>query len=111
MKKIALGAALLLFPLSGLAFAGPGGEIAKGLWGTPLGRFLMVILGVLLFPLFLYVFVKERIAERRTLRDLEFVAREAPEFDWLMLRRRVQECFSQVHRAWSWGMLPRRCSG
>jgi predicted lipid-binding transport protein (Tim44 family) len=45
--------------------------------------------------------VKERLAAKRALADLAFMAQRSPHFDWLKLRQRAQDCFARVHSAWT----------
>lgn len=82
------------------AFAGPGGEIASAVLKNPVGRVIVILLTILLAPWILYIIIKERIAERKTLNDLKVLAAHHGEFDWLTLKERVIEAFHRVHSAW-----------
>lgn len=83
------------------AFAGPGGKIASAAFRTPWGRVVLGFLVVLFLPLFLYVWIKEAIAVRRSLRDLQRLAQVDERFDWLALKDRITDAFHRVHAAWS----------
>ena len=83
-----------------VAMAGPGGKIAKALAQTFWGKVAMVILVIVALPIATYVLLKEYRAKKRALNDLAVVARINPDFDWIKLRRRIQDCFYRVHTAW-----------
>jgi hypothetical protein len=91
---------LLVFVSPDSALAAPGGKIVSGLFKTPWGRVLLAILVVVFSPLIAYVMIKEKIAEKRTLKTLKELARQDPLFDWLTLRDRVTDCYHRVHTAW-----------
>ena len=82
------------------ALAGPGGKIANAMFESFWGKVLLIILVIVFLPLILLTLAKEKVAERRTLRDLRFMAKRSPSFDWLKVRQRVQDCFSRIHAAW-----------
>lgn len=88
----------VLLPLP--ALAGPGGKIVSAAFRTPWGKVVLGLLALVLLPLIVYVGVKEWRAERRARADLKLLARTRPEFDWLALKDRAQECFHRVHHAW-----------
>lgn len=94
-------AVLALLAVAEPALAGPGGKIARAVFESFWGRVLLGALTVLLLPLVLWVVVKERIAAKRALADLAFMARRSPLFEWLKLRERVTDCFSRIHAAWT----------
>ncbi len=89
---------LLFYPT--IAFAGPGGKIAKAIAETFWGKVILIGLVVFFLPLILLVLFKEQRAKRRVLNDLKVVARVSPDFDWIKLRKRIQDCFHRVHAAW-----------
>jgi hypothetical protein len=82
------------------AFAGPGGYVARALFESFWGRLLLGVLTIVLLPIILWVVMKEKLAERRTLADLRYMARLTPTFDWLKVRQRAIDCFCRVHAAW-----------
>ncbi len=82
------------------ALAGPGGKIASAAFGTFWGRILLAALTVFFLPLIIYVLIREKIAERRTRRDLAFMARRDPLFNWMKIQERVKDCFYRVHSGW-----------
>ncbi len=82
------------------AFAGPGGKIASALFESFWGKVLLVGLVIFFLPLIIYSVVKEKMAEKRALRDLKYMARFSPAFDWLKIRERVTDCVHRVHDAW-----------
>src|SRR5689334_6525190 len=61
------------------ALAGPGGQIVSAAFRTPLGRVLLAILVVLLSPWIIYCYVREQIAVRRSLRDLQVLVKVSDE--------------------------------
>ncbi|QTA79794.1 NTF2-like domain-containing protein [Desulfonema limicola] len=83
------------------SFAGPGGKIAKVIATTLLGKVILAVLTIIFLPLILYVWLREKLAERRTLKDLAFMAKYSPNFEWLRAKERILDCFYRIHRAWS----------
>src|SRR5690348_3032450 len=70
------------------ALAGPGGKIARAVFETFWGKVLLGVLTIVFLPLIVMVMVKEKLAERRALRDLRYMGQLAPQFDWLKIRER-----------------------
>jgi len=81
-------------------FAGPGGKIARTVAETFWGRVILIALFIIVSPIIVYVLLKEHMAKKRVLKDLKIVARVSPDFDWIKLRKRIQDCFYRVHAAW-----------
>jgi hypothetical protein len=101
MKKILLfslfaGLLIIIEP----AFAGPGGKIASAVFDTFWGRVVIVLLSIIFFPLIIYMLVWEKISERRTRKDLRFMAGYDATFDWLKVQERAKDCFYRVHSGW-----------
>jgi hypothetical protein len=82
------------------AFAGPGGRIARAVAETFWGRVILIGLAIIFLPLTIYILLKENRAKKRVLSDLQVVARVSSDFDWIKLRKRIQDCFHRVHAAW-----------
>jgi hypothetical protein len=82
------------------AYAAPGGKIVSGLFKTTVGRIILAVLVVVLSPVIAYVMIKEKIAEKRTLKLLKQISKSNPNFDWLPLRDRITDCYHRVHAAW-----------
>lgn len=80
--------------------AGPGGSIVKAATHTFWGRVVLGLLVLFFLPLITYILLKEALAERRTRKDLRFMARHSVLFDWLNLQARVKDCFFRVHSSW-----------
>jgi len=80
--------------------AGPGGSIAKAAVNSFWGRIGLGIAFVVLSPIIAYVLIKEAKAKKRTLQDLAFLKNHSPQFDWLKIKLRIQDCFVRVHSAW-----------
>ena len=89
---------MLFYPA--FVFAGPGGKIARAVAETFWGKVILGGLVILFLPLIIYVLVKEYRAKKRVLRDLATVAKASPDFDWIKMRKRIQDCFHRVHAAW-----------
>ena len=89
---------ILFYPA--FAFAGPGGKIAKVIATTFWGKVILIGLTMFFLPLIIYTLLKEHRAKKRVLNDLKVVARVSPDFDWIKLRKRIQDCFYRVHAAW-----------
>ena len=91
---------LMLFIIIEPAIAGPGGRIASAVFETFLGRVIFGTLLIIFLPLIVYVFIKEKIAERRARKDLSFMATYSPIFELLKIQERVKDCFLRVHSGW-----------
>lgn len=96
---IAITAICLIFAMP--SFAGPGGKIAKVIAKSFWGKVVLVVLTIIFLPLILYVWLREKFAERRTMKDLAFMAKYSPDFEWLRAKERILDCFYRIHRAWS----------
>ena len=100
-KILACVALFLLFVcFSEPAFAGPGGKIASAVFDTFLGKIVLGLLTVFFLPLILLMVFREKMAERRSRKDLKFMAKHHSNFDWLMLKHRAKDCFMKVHSGW-----------
>lgn len=82
------------------ALAGPGGKIASAAFETFWGRVALGALVIVFLPMILYVMATEKLAERRTMKDLRFMAGHSSTFDWLKIRERAKDCFLRVHSGW-----------
>ena len=89
---------LLCFPV--FVFAGPGGKIAKAVIGTFWGKVIFAGLFIVFLPFIILTLVKEHFAKKRALKDLRIIATLSPDFDWIKMRKRIQDCFFRVHAAW-----------
>jgi len=89
---------LLFYPT--FAFAGPGGKIARAVAETFWGKVIFVGITIFFLPLIIYMLLKEHSAKKRVINDLKVLARVSPDFDWIKLRKRIQDCFYRVHAAW-----------
>jgi hypothetical protein len=96
ITAIAAVAAISLEP----AVAGPGGFIAKAAFESFWGKLALAALTLVFLPLIVWVFLKEKRAEKRARRDLRFMAAHATAFDWILIKERVTDCFHRVHGAW-----------
>lgn len=92
--------ALVIFLSPESAWAAPGGKIVSGLFKTTWGKVLLAVLCIIFLPLIVYVLIKERLAEKRTLKHLKRLAAFDRSFDWLKLKERVTDCYHRVHAAW-----------
>jgi hypothetical protein len=98
LATCALVSALLVYPES--AFAGPGGMIAKELLDRLWGKVLLGILVVVFLPLIILILLQTKIAERRAMKDLRFMAAYSSKFEWLKIFERAKDCFYRVHSGW-----------
>lgn len=80
--------------------AGPGGKVASAVFESFWGRIALLLLTIIFLPLILYTVIKENIAERKTRKDLRFMAGYSPLFEWLKIQERVKDCFYRVHSGW-----------
>jgi hypothetical protein len=81
--------------------AGPGGKILRELFDTPLGKLVGVLLFIIFFPIIAYNYINEKLAVRRTRRDLQQLAAKQPVlFNWFDMKNRMTDVFERVHYAW-----------
>ena len=76
--------------------AGPGGKLARVMFETFWGKVLLVILVILLSPLILYTVIKEKLGERRARKNLRYMAKDDPNFEWLNIVQRATDCFHRM---------------
>ncbi|PTY38440.1 hypothetical protein BGP77_12065 [Saccharospirillum sp. MSK14-1] len=91
---------LSLLVLCEPAFAGPGGKIASAAFESFWGRIGLFILTIIFLPLIIYVSMREKLAERRTQKDLRFMSMHSPDFEWLKIQERLKDCFFRIHSSW-----------
>lgn len=82
------------------AVAGPGGKIASAAFETFLGKAILGVLTIIFLPFIIYVFLREKLAERRARKDLRFMAAYSSNFEWLKIQERAKDCFFRVHSGW-----------
>jgi hypothetical protein len=104
-KKRLLGMCLIFLIIAFIfiqpAYAGPGSQIAKDMVRTFWGKMILGLLSIVLLPTGIYLFIKQQLAELRAFRDLRYMARHDPNFEWNQAKERFIDCFYQVHSAWS----------
>jgi hypothetical protein len=104
-KKRLLGICLIFLIVAFIfiqpAYAGPGGEVAKAMAKTFWGKVALGLLSLVLLPIGIYLFIKQQLAERRAYRDLHYMVRYDPNFEWVRAKERMIDCFYRVHKAWS----------
>ncbi len=104
MSRTYISAFILILFISLLsiesAVAGPGGKIASAAFETFWGRIILGGLAIVLLPLILYTWIREKLSERRALSDLRFMARYSTCFDWLAIQQRLKDCFFRIHSSW-----------
>jgi len=91
------------------AYAGPGGHIAKVLANTFWGKMVLGLLALILLPLGIYLYIKQKLAELRVYKDLKFVAQYDPNFEWLQVKERIVDCFYRIHSIWKEEELAETC--
>jgi hypothetical protein len=103
-KKRLLGICLIFLMVAFIfiqpAYAGPGGQIAKVLAKTFWGKMVLGLLTLILLPVGIYLYIKQKLAERRAYKDLRYMAQHDPNFEWLRAKERILECFYRIHSAW-----------
>jgi len=82
------------------AMAGPGGKIASAVFESFWGKVALVILTIVFLPLIIYILIQEKLSERRSRKDLRFMAGYSPLFEWLKIQERAKDCFFRVHSGW-----------
>ena len=104
-KKKLLGGCLIflivVFIFIQPAYAGPGGEVAKALANTFWGKLVLGLLSIVLLPIGIFLYIKQQLAERRAYRDLRYMAKYDPNFEWKRAKQRIIDCFYRVHSIWS----------
>jgi len=101
--KVSVVLGVLLVALLSIepAMAMPGGKIASAVFDTPLGKIIWFVIFILLLPFTLYVQVIEKLSERRSKKDLQYMTQYSSLFEWVRIREHVKECFYSVHSGWS----------
>lgn len=102
--------ALALFVFSGVALAGPGGEVAEFFFKTRVGQIIGLILAIIFIPLIVYVWVREKIGVARTRKDLEGLAQRYPWFTWSRIEARVRKALPVLYTEWGKGRLEKSAS-
>lgn len=92
---------ILLIIMIEPAFASPGGKIASAMLQTFWGKIILFFLILLFLPLILYTVIREYLAQRHTLNDLQKLNKINSLFDWVTVQERITESFYQIHTAWS----------
>ncbi len=106
--RMVLAVTLCLFLLlvaTAPVLAGPGGQFAKVVAKTWLGKIVLAILFVVLLPVVLWALVREWVGVRKTRRDLAELATTHDYFDWAQIEARVEEAAAGVGHAWGTGNL------
>jgi hypothetical protein len=102
-KKRFLGICLIFLMVAFIfiqpAYAGPGGQIAKLLAKTFWGKMVLSLLTFILLPVGIYLYIKQKLAERRAYKDLRYMAQHDPNFEWQRVRERILDCFYRIHGA------------
>ena len=101
MKKILLILVFIAFQITELV-AAPGGKIVRDLFDTPLGKVIGVLLLVILFPIIIRSYFKQKKAVKETRTKLGQLTKIDFElFDEINLKNRMTDIFTRVHKAWS----------
>jgi hypothetical protein len=112
-KKRLLGISLIFLMVAFIfiqpAYAGPGGQIAKVLAKTFWGKMVLGLLTFILLPVGIYLYIKQKLAERRAYKDLKYMAQHDPNFKWLRAKARILDCFYRVHSAWKQEDVSKAC--
>jgi len=82
-------------------YAGPGGTIAKAIFKTWWGKVLLTIVGLILFPLIVYVKFREYFAVKKCKQELSKLQLINDDFRWSKLEKTVKQTFERVYLAWS----------
>ena len=82
------------------AYGGPGGQIAKLIANSFWGKMVLSLLSFVLLPMGIYLYIKQKLAERRAYKDLRYMAQYDPNFEWRWAKKRILDCFYQIHSAW-----------
>ncbi len=80
--------------------ASPGGAIASIMFQSFLGKIILSLLIIFFFPIILYTILREYLAQKKTVKDLNKLASINKLFNWLTLQDRIIESFYKVHNAW-----------
>ena len=112
-KKRLLGICLIFLMVAFIfiqpAYAGPGGQIAKLLAKTFWGKMVLGLLTFILLPVGIYLYIKQKAAERRAFKDLRYMAQHDPNFEWLRAKKRILDCFYRIHSAWKEEDVSKAC--
>lgn len=101
MKKLLIILAITAFQVSEM-LAGPGGQIARRLFDTTLGKIALALLCIILLPLIIRSYFKKKKAVNETKAKINQLTKVDFElFDEINLKNRMTDVFSRVHTAWS----------
>jgi len=92
--------ALIVFDIDPM-YAGPGGTVVKAIFKTWWGKVLMSIIAIVLFPLTIYVYLREYFAIRKCKKELLQLGKTNKDFSWLTLDKNVRNIFTRVYIAWN----------
>lgn len=92
--------ALVLFDIDPM-YAGPGGTVVKAIFKTWWGKVLLSILGIIFFPLTIYVYFREYFAVKNCKKQLLELGKRNKDFSWLNLDKNVRNIFNRVYIAWN----------
>lgn len=93
---------LVVFAFSEAAYAAelnPLQEFVRSIWG----KVVVYIAIVFLTAAVLYLKLRQKMAEAKAVKDLRFMAKHSPVFEWGNIRKRVTDCFYRYHAPWRTG--------
>jgi hypothetical protein len=82
-------------------YAGPGGTVVKAIFKTFWGKILLSVIGIVLFPLIIYVYFREYLATKKCKNKLATLQLINDDFRWSKLEKTVKQIFERVYLAWS----------
>ena len=91
---------LVLFDIDPM-YAGPGGTVVKAIFKTWWGKVLLSIIGIIFFPLTIYVYFREYFAVKNCKKELLELGKRNKDFSWLNLDKNVRNIFNRVYIAWN----------
>ena len=91
---------LVLFDIDPM-YAGPGGTVVKAIFKTWWGKLLLSIIGIIFFPLTIYVYFREYFAVKNCKKELLELGKRNKDFSWLNLDKNVRNIFNRVYIAWN----------
>lgn len=91
---------LVLFDIDPM-YAGPGGTVVKAIFKTWWGKVLLSIVGIIFFPLTIYVYFREYFAVKNCKKELLELGKRNKDFSWLNLDKNVRNIFNRVYIAWN----------
>lgn len=83
-----------------VAYAAPGGQIARAVEKTWIGKLAMLVLTIILLPVIIYIRIREMGASSRNKKVLAELAKMNKNFRWTVINEQAHAIITHVYSAW-----------